>query len=175
MSTADLAAALERARNVYRRRPDLGLHDDAPATACWTPGTRVVASHANGTRVETDMPSELGGTGDRVTPGWLFRAGLASCAATTIAMTAASEGIALTLLEVQVGSRSDTRGLLGIAQADGEPVSSGPQDMRLRVRIAAAPEVARERLRALVETACRRAPVLNAVTCAQPILLEIED
>jgi uncharacterized OsmC-like protein len=60
------------------------------------------------------MPSEVGGSGDQVTPGWLFRAGLASCAATRIAMAAAAEGIELATLEVRASSRSDTRGLLGM-------------------------------------------------------------
>ena len=62
MATEDLAAALQRAETVLRRRPDMGLHDDAPATARWDGDTRVVASHANGTQVSTDMPGELGGT-----------------------------------------------------------------------------------------------------------------
>ena len=39
MSLHDLAGALERARTVLQRRPDLGLHEDAPATAIWQAGT----------------------------------------------------------------------------------------------------------------------------------------
>ena len=88
MGMKDVATALERARTVLARKPAMGVHDDAPATARWGGGTRIEASHANGTRMETDMPAELGGSGDRVSPGWLFRAGIASCAATTIAMRA---------------------------------------------------------------------------------------
>ena len=75
MAAQDLAAALERVQSVLRRRPETGLHDDAPATARWDNGLRVVSHHANGTQVPTDMPSEFGGTGDHVTPGWLLRAG----------------------------------------------------------------------------------------------------
>ena len=95
MTTQRVAAALQRVAAVLRRRPEVGLHDDAPATARWEGGTRIVASHANGIRMSTDMPSELGGSGDQVTPGWLFRAGLASCFSTCIAMGAATEGIEL--------------------------------------------------------------------------------
>ena len=98
MAAPDLATALQRVHAVLQRRPDTGLHDDAPATACWRGGTRVIASHANGAQVLTDMPAELGGTGDQVTPGWLFRAGFASCTATCIAMNAASAGIELDAL-----------------------------------------------------------------------------
>ena len=110
MTTGDLAQALQRAQSVLRRRPEMGLHDDAPATARWQHGTRTVASHANGMQMTTDMPGELGGSGDQVTPGWLFRAGLASCAATSIAMAAAAQQIELTSLEVRATSRSDARG-----------------------------------------------------------------
>ena len=137
MAAPNLAAALQRAETVLRRRPETGLHDDAPATARWGGGTRVVAIHANGKQVLTDMPSELGGSGDQVTPGWLVRAGFASCTATCIAMAAAAQGIELEALEVLAGSRSDARGLFGMAGADGEPVSAGPRDMQLRVRISA--------------------------------------
>ena len=35
--------------------------------------SRVTTSHDGGTRVDTDMPRELGGSGERVSPGWLFR------------------------------------------------------------------------------------------------------
>ena len=129
----NLATALQRVEAVLRRRPEMGLQDDAPATARWESGLRFVASHANGTQLVTDMPAELGGSGDQVTPGWLFRAGLASCAATCIVLAAAAEDIALATLEVRAASRSDTRSLLGLADVDGVPVYGGPCDMQLVV------------------------------------------
>jgi uncharacterized OsmC-like protein len=173
MSTQHIAAALQRVQAVLERRPETGLHDDAPASARWNGGTRVTSSHANGTELATDMPTELGGTGDRLTPGWLFRAGVASCATTTIAMAAAAEGIALSALEVRVASRSDTRGLLGMADKDGTIVGAGPFDMQLLVRIKA-PGVAPQRLREIVERGCARSPIPNAVTHATPLDLHIE-
>jgi organic hydroperoxide reductase OsmC/OhrA len=172
MSLHSLAGALERAKTVLQRRPDLGLHEDAPATARWLAGTRVVSRHANGTEIATDMPGELGGSGDQVTAGWLFRAGLAACAATSIAMRAASEGVALTMLEVRASSRSDARGLLGITGADGTPVYAGPDAMQLQVQIAA-DGVAAERLRALVDDAVRGSPIPNAVQRATALDLQI--
>jgi len=163
MSLEPLAAALLRARTVLTRRPDMGLHQDSAATVRWQGGTRNVVSHDNGTRLETDMSTELGGSGDRVTPGWLFRAGVASCAVTTIAMRAAMEGVELTTLEARVESRSDTRGLLGMATTDGTPIEAAPRAMRLHVRIAAsgATEAA---LRGLVDRACGCSPVPRALT-----------
>ena len=169
----DLGAAVKRARTVLERRPDMGPHDDAAATVRWERGTRIVASHANGTRVETDMPKELGGSGDRVSPGWMFRSGVAACAATTIAMHAAEQGIRLTHLEVQVGSRSDTRGLLGMKDAEGAVVFAGPFDVRLHVRIGAT-NATPLRLRELVMQCQGCAPIGNAVTSATPVAVQVE-
>lgn len=173
MTIQDVTTALRRAEKVFARRPQIGMHDDAPATARWQGGMRVVSSHANGTEVATDMPPELGGTGDHVTPGWLFRAGLASCAATSIVMTAAAEEVELTSLEVFASSRSDTRALLGMADVDGKPVPAGPSELQLQVRISAQ-GVEPARLRALVEAGCRRSPIPNAVVNAVPMALRID-
>jgi uncharacterized OsmC-like protein len=173
MAAAEIAAAWQRTTSVLRRRPEAGLHDDAPATARWSGGTRVVTEHANGTQVETDMPREMGGSGDRVSPGWLLRAGMASCTATRIAMAAAAEGIELQALEVLASSRSDARGLLGMADADGAAISAGPRDMRLLVRIAAH-GVPAQRLQALVEESYRCSPMARAVQDAVPVALHIE-
>ena len=173
MAAQDLAAALQRAESVLRRRPGLGLQDDAAATARWASGMRVVASHANGAQVVTDMPTELGGSGDQVTPGWLLRAGLAACAATRIAMGAATEGIELKTLELRASSRSDTRGLLGMAEDDGGPIDAGPRDVQLLVRISAH-GVAPDRLRALVEGSHCWSPVTAALQNAVPVTMHIE-
>src|ERR1700678_690766 len=173
MRSQEIAAAMQRVESVLTRRPEVGLHDDVSATARWEGGTRVASRHANGTVLLTDMPTELGGSGDQVTPGWLFRAGLASCCATRIAMGAAAAGIELAMLEVSAGSRSDTRGLLGMADVSGEPVGAGPRDVRLLVRISA-PGVSEERLRTLVEDCNRCSPVSAALRDAVPVTLQIE-
>ena len=173
MPMQDVAAAMERVKTVLERRPEMGLHDDAPATARWEGGTRIVASHSNGKQMATDMPAELGGSGDQVTPGWLFRAGLASCAATTIAMAAARHGIDLTTLEVKAGSRSDTRGVLRMEGTDGTLVDASPSDFRVFVRIAAH-NVSPGQLRALVAEGMGCAPITNAVANANPIAVDVE-
>jgi uncharacterized OsmC-like protein len=173
MTMRPLAEAIQRVRAVLQRRPEVGLHDDATATARWKGGARFIASHPNGHQVPTDMPTELGGSGDQVTPGWLFRAGFASCAATSILLAAAAEGIELAELEVDAGSRSDTRGLLGMPGADGEPVCGGPDAVTLQVRIKA-PGVDAARLRAVVQAGVGRSPVPTAVTRATPFELRID-
>jgi uncharacterized OsmC-like protein len=173
MSAEYVANALERAEVVLRRRPDMGMHDDSPAVALWRGSTRIVTNNGSGIEISTDMPSELGGTGDQVTPGWLLRAGLAACTATRIAMGAAREGIELTKLELRATSRSDTRGLLGMAESDGSPVGAGPQDVQLHVTIAAH-GVPAEKLRALVEESHRCSPVPCAIQEETPVGLHIE-
>ena len=80
------------------------------------------------------MPAALGGAGSAANPGWLLRAGLASCTATVIAMRAAKLGIALDTLEVSVESESDNRGMLGL----DDTVSAGLSGLKMRVRIGAA-------------------------------------
>lgn len=161
MTMKDIATALKRVESALKRRPPR-MHDDAPATARWQTGLRVTSSHANGTQVSTDMPIALGGSGDQVTPGWLLRAGLASCLATRIAMSAAAKGIELASLEVTASSRSDARGLFGMVEASGKPVGAGPRDVQLLVRISA-PGVSVELLREFVEDSDRCSPVAAAL------------
>jgi uncharacterized OsmC-like protein len=173
MSMQDVAAAVRRAEAVLQRRPAAGLGNDVPATACWSGNTRVITSDGNGTEVATDMPGELGGSGGHASPGWLLRAGLASCAATRIAMAAALEGIELTTLEVLASSRSDARGLLGLADGDGQPVPPGPLDVQLRVRIAGR-GASSERLQALVKQSHACSPVSDALIRGVPVALQID-
>ena len=173
MGMNDVASAIHRVRNALSRRPDMGDHEDTSATARWEQGVRVVSTHPNGARLTTDMPAEVGGTGDQVTPGWLFRAGLASCTATTVALAAAAEGIELTALEVKVTSRTDSRGFLGMADDRGDPVFAGPAHVWMHVKIAAT-NASPERLRALVESGDRCSPVANAVRNVTPLTMHLE-
>jgi uncharacterized OsmC-like protein len=162
MKAETISKAMQRVRAVLARRPEVGIHVDEPALARWEDGTRVVTRHANGTQITTDMPGELGGSGDQISPGWLLRAGLASCLATRIAMSAAAEGVAITRLEVTARSKSDVRGLLGMTDGLGERITPAPLEMQLEVRIAAA-NATRERLQAIIDESCDSSPVSAAV------------
>lgn len=173
MSLNPIAVALTRVRTVLQRRPSAALSEDAPAYAVWRGGTRVQTGHPGGTSVETDMPTELGGSGDQVSPGWLLRAGAASCTATAIVLVAAERGIELTHLEVRCGSHSDARGLLGVARADGGEVFGGPLESWTQVRIAARGAAA-DTLHALVDEGYRRSPVTQALQAALPLVLRVE-
>ena len=77
------------------------------------------------------------------------------------------------MLEVLATSRSDTRGLLGMADVSGEPVGAGPREVQLVVRISAL-GVSAERLRTLVEDCNHCSPIYAAVRDAVPVALQIE-
>ena len=173
MTAATIANALQRVRGIFARRPEAAMHADEPAIARWEQGLRVVSRHANGVHIATDMPCELGGKGDEVTPGWLLRAALASCLATRIVMEAAAREIAIARLEVVAASESDARGLFGMTDDAGEPIPPGPRAMQLRVRVAA-PNVAVETLRIMIEDSCRCSPVQCTVERSVPVSLHID-
>ncbi len=173
MSMERIAAALHRVESILRRRPAAAVHEDAPALARWQSGTRVVTRHPDGASVETDLPSELGGTGDRVTPGWLWRAALGSCLTTRIVLAAAAEGVDLTTVEVETRSRSDVRGLLGLCDESGAVPCSAPGDVQLKVRLGAR-GMSSERLHALVIQSQCLSPMQMAVTRALPLDIVIE-
>jgi uncharacterized OsmC-like protein len=173
MTAEAISQAIRRVRTVLSRRPKAAIHDDDPAVARWQHDVRVVCHHENGTQIATDLPAELGGTGDKVTPGWLLRAALASCLASRIAMEAAAGRIALTKLEVLATSTSDARGMLGMTSAVGEQITAGPCEVRLTVRISA-PDVPRERVRTLIDESHRCSPVSAALGNMVPIILQIE-
>ena len=173
MDPEQIAQAMERVASVVRCKPHAGVMDDPAATARWDGGLHGSVHSDAGFRVATDMPVEIGGAASAVSPGWLLRAGLASCAMTRIAMAAAAEGIALCTLEVRATSRSDVRGLLAVPEPDGRPVPAGPLAMALHVTISA-PGVDAERLRALVRSTACCSPVTGAVESALPVALHIE-
>jgi uncharacterized OsmC-like protein len=110
----------------------------------------------------------MGGGASAPNPSWYLRAGMASCAATVIAMRAAKLGIALTQLEVTVESDSDLRGLLGL----DEKVSAGLNPMRTKVRISG--DADPPALRALVQWADAHSPVGCTVRNAAACSLDVE-
>ena len=173
MGMERIAAAMERVTSVLHRRPQAGVSEDSAATASWQGGLRATVRSDAGHAVATDMPVDIGGDAGAVTPGWLLRAGLASCTVTRIAMEAAAQGITLETLEARATSRSDARGMLGVPEADGRRVPAGPLAMELHVRIGS-PGVPAERLRALVASTVDRSPVTCAVEQPLPVALHVD-
>lgn len=171
MTQQRIAASMARVSAALVRKPHAGLHDDTPASVRWAGGLRTITRNAAGTEVATDMPAAIGGEATAPTPGWLLRTALASCAVTRIAMEAAVRGITLHTLEALATSRSDLRGLVGVAAPDGSAVPAGPLAMDLHVRIGA-PGVDADTLRALVAATTSCSPVTSAL--AQPLAIGLQ-
>ena len=165
---SDIRESIINVRSALEAQADAGPAPDRPAIAVIEDGLRCRAEGGDGWAVVTDMPAPVGGGGTAPTPGWLIRAALASCAATTIAMRAAELEIALTRLEVRAESETDMRGLLGA----GDSVDPGPVRARLHVDLAAE-EADEQRLEELVRWADSHSPVGDCLRRAVAVELEI--
>jgi uncharacterized OsmC-like protein len=164
----DIRESIISVKSALASKTDVGPAPDRPAVAVMEDGLRCRAEGGDDWTVVTDMPAPVGGEGAAPTPGWLIRAALASCAATTIAMRAAELNLTLTRLEVTAESQTDMRGILGV----GDGVEPGPVSALLRVRLAA--ETGDEQqLEELVEWADSHSPVGDCVRRAVPVELEI--
>jgi uncharacterized OsmC-like protein len=166
---AGIRESIENAVNYLSEHPDEARYIDSFARATLGEALRTEVTGPDGLRVVTDMPGGVGGQGEEPSPGWLYRASLASCVASTIGMEAARQGVTLRSLEVEVDSESDDRGILGMDDA----VPAGPLSTRIRVR-AAADGVDEGRLREVLDRGAARCPVCDATKRAVPVSLEIE-
>ena len=118
-----------RARGVGARRA-VPTWVCTPIRPRWRAGTTTCASSratptARSSR--TDMPPELGGSGEALTPGWLMRAGLAVLHRDLHRAGRGGAGIELETLEVRAASHSDTRGILGMKDGDAVPRGRRPR------------------------------------------------
>ncbi len=149
--------------------PEAALGTDAFARARLTDGLVTTVEGPSGQRLTTDMPREIGGAAAAPTPGWYVRAGIASCVATVIAMRAAELAVPLRQLEVQVESRSNDNGMIGID--DGVP--AGPLDATMQVEIGAE-GASGETLTEIVNWAVAHSPMADGLTRAVPLTVAIE-
>jgi len=168
MSTPQVREAIEKMTGVLAEQPQKARSKNAAATATLEAGLRFQVAGPNGEAAVTDMATALGGDASAPAPGWLFRASLASCHATVIAMRAARLGLTLKTLEVTVMSESDARGLLGT----DDKVSAGLVGMGIHVKIGAT-GVDPEQLRELVSWAMAHSPVGCTVRDAQTTPVEV--
>jgi uncharacterized OsmC-like protein len=166
MSNLRARERLERAQRLFRERPS-AARKNVPATAVMRGGLQCEITSPDGQKVVTDMPEALGGDGSGPSPGWLFRASLASCSATAIAMRAAMRGIELRRLEVSVQGELDARGAVGI---EGVPLALGKMRMSVRISAADAPE---GQLLEIVEWGTTQSTVIATVRGCSPVTVDI--
>jgi uncharacterized OsmC-like protein len=164
MSAESIRASVQGAIEFLTEHPDQARYRDSAAVARAIDGLRVRVEGPNGESLETDMPESVGGTNAAPSPGWLFRASLASCVAMMIQLRAAHQGVEADGITVIVDSESDDRGILGI----DENVPAGPFSVAVKVTGAG------EGLREVVRWAFDHCPVTDAAARALDISLEID-
>ncbi len=167
--TNSIREAIEGATEYLTAHPDDARSTDSAAVARLAGGLRVRVTDPAGRTVETDMVKSVGGEDAAPSAGWLFRAAIAACDTTLIAMRAAMLGVELTDVEVTIDSESNDLGILGI----DDSVPAGPLSVRTRVRVAAT-DIDEAALRDLVEWAIAHCPVCDAAKRALPMELEID-
>ncbi|HEY5731798.1 MAG TPA: OsmC family protein [Anaerolineales bacterium] len=158
MSNQHIAETVARLIQVFKERPEKAISEDAAATTVVESGLRCKATGPHGWELTSDMAKGVGGDASAPPPGWLFRASLANCDASMIAIRAAELGVELTTLEVTVGSVSDSRGMF---QVD-DTIPAGPQKVSMHFKLGAK-DVPEETLRGIVEWVERHSPVGDAV------------
>ena len=119
--------AIEKASGYLEENPDAATGTDAAATAVHEDGLRFRVDGPKG-ELTTDMAESVGGGATAPAPGWLLRAALASCDATTVAMEAARDNVELADLKASVESETDFRGVLGVNGGSAHP---GPIAVRV--------------------------------------------
>ena len=169
MPGADIREALERIARAIAAEPGKASTKGAPATARLLDGLRCEVTGPNGEALITDMPVAMGGGGAAPNPGWLFRASLASCTATAVALRAAMLGVRLKTLEVTVESMADLRGNLGL----DDKVSAGLSSLATRVRIRGE-NASEEELRELVRWGEAHSPMTCTVRDSPAPTLSVE-
>lgn len=159
---ADIKGAVNGAVEYLNAHPDEAHYTDEAVTAVLESGLRV-KSVAGGVEVVTDMPISVGGGASAPSPGAFYRAGIANCLATLIAMRAAVEEVTLSRLEVTLDSESDDRGILG---ADLN-VPAGPLSAQARVVIEG--DASFEKISQVVDWATEHCPFTEALGRVIPL------
>ena len=113
-TSSHISRSIEVARHHLAAHPEAARYTDFAASAVVEDGLRCRVDGARGETIYTDMTAAVGGGSSAPSPGWLTRAGHASCEATLISMRAAELGIRLQRVEVLVDSESDARGILAV-------------------------------------------------------------
>lgn len=166
---SSIGEAIRTATEYLSEHPEEARYTDSAAVAKREEGLRITVSDQSGRNITTDMPKGVGGTDTAPSPGWLFRAALAACDATLIAMRAAMLEIDLDEVEVSIDSESNDYGILGI----DESVPAGPLSVGTRIKVRAKDADA-SAMRELVDWAVAHCPVYDATKRAIPITVEID-
>jgi uncharacterized OsmC-like protein len=163
-----ISEAVASASTYLTEHPDEARYRDSVARARIDEGLAVLVGDPEGLEIRTDMPRAIGGGDSAPSPGWLFRAAIASCVASLVAVRAAVLEITLDAVEVEVDSESDDRGILGLDDA----IPAGPLSLKILVTVRARGRATAE-LDELANWAVDHCPVADAVRRAVPVEVEV--
>ncbi|MCM2464943.1 OsmC family protein [Methanoculleus oceani] len=113
--------------------------------------------------IPADEPVVLGGTDRGASPTELVLTGLCACIATSIAYSAAEDGIEVDSIEIDVAGDLDLRRFLEVS----DDVRPGLEEIRLTVRVDA--DAPREKIEELVHHGYRRSPVAASLEGRVPV------
>jgi uncharacterized OsmC-like protein len=166
-SAMSIAKAVAQAGAYLGAHSDEARYRDSAARARLTTGLVVDVTGPTGESLRTDMPAGIGGTATAPSPGWYLRAAAASCVASLVAIRAASTGVELRSVDVEVDSESDDRGILGLDPA----IPAGALSARVVITIDA--DTDRATSEALARWAVDHCPVTESLSRAVPLELEV--
>ncbi len=169
MSNSSIRESLQKIETHFSNHPELAKLKNPAAVATIQGGLLCQARGPHGESATTDMPVAMGGTASAPNPGWLLRAALASCLATTLSARSARLGIPLSLVEVTVESDSDVLGVLGLSPE----ITAGFTHVTTRVRISS-DSAPRSDLEELVKWSAQHSPVGRTVCDATSSALAVE-
>lgn len=163
-----ISEAVASASTHLAEHPDEARYRDSVARARLDDGLTVLVGDPQGLEIRTDMPRAVGGNDSAPSPGWLFRAAIASCVASLVGIRAAVLEIPLDAVEVEVDSESDDRGILGLDDA----IPAGPLSVRIVVTVRARGHAA-AKLDELAHWAIDHCPSAEALRRAVPLEVEV--
>ncbi len=154
-----IKSAFERVSGALAKRPAFGLGTGI-SKASIKDGLTCEIREGNWTMI-ADMPEQVGGNAAGPTPGVFGRAALGSCLAIGYMMRAATKGIPIAGLEVEVQADYDDGALFGTAPN----VPPGYLEIRYTVTVdSPAPE---EKIIQMLDEADRHSPYLDIFSRAQ--------
>jgi uncharacterized OsmC-like protein len=163
-----ISEAVASASTYLTEHPDEARYRDSVARARIDEGLAVLVGDPEGLEIRTDMPRAIGGGDSAPSPGWLFRAAIASCVASLVGIRAAVLEIPLDAVEVEVDSESDDRGILGLDDA----IPAGPLSVRILVTVRARGRATAD-LDELANWAVDHCPVAEGLRRAIPVEVEV--
>lgn len=162
MNVEKIASSVSATQQALRGMADAAGPDEEAVAILEDTGLRSRITGPGDQKAFADGPTGIGGDASAPNPGWLFRAGVASCAAAVIGMRAGVKGVKLDHLEVRVNSRSDPRGVLEV----NNEIPIGFLDMSVHVKIRAA-GVDPATLKEIAEWGIAHSPMNDA--CRRPV------